>query len=285
MRLGPWLKSILIASALLLSAASPNPSALPTAKQSESAAKSQQTATKDKTQNAPQACSPVTVIIKEVPSAQKPEHITAEIEHQPYKHWWQAPNASEWALFILTVPYVVVTICLFVVTLKAANAAADSAQTARLTLQSNRPLIIVSEIIMSVAGDRTFTPTVKFRNYGRNPAIVVDISLGLQSQFDSRNLKASDLRFHQIHTTHTQVVGINKCFSEVITQMTIDPGTLNDILARTKTLIAHGCLKYRDVFPAPEPYESHFCWFYLPPPDVPPPGIFYIGPRELNVAT
>jgi hypothetical protein len=50
--------------------------------------------------------------------------------------------------------------------------------------------------------------------------------------------------------------------------------------------VAHGLITYRDVFPSSEPYKSHFCWLYLPPPNSSDAqGSFYIEPKELNWTT
>ena len=126
--------SILIASALLLSAAKNGSVLPPNSEKNERTAKAHEHRTAPKGETAPQACSSVTVIIKEIP-APETNQVTAVIQQQPYEHWWDSPNAPEWALFFLTVPYVLVSIGMFVVTKRTASAAKDAADAAKASLR------------------------------------------------------------------------------------------------------------------------------------------------------
>src|SRR6266852_769409 len=88
---------MLIASALLLSAARIGSAFPPNPERHERTPNPHKYGAHTKSQAAPQA-SPVTVTVKEVP-APEAKRITAVIQQQPYKHWWERPNRPEWALF------------------------------------------------------------------------------------------------------------------------------------------------------------------------------------------
>jgi hypothetical protein len=135
----PLLTSILIALALFLGAARNGSSSPLNPERRERIPDPHRHGAHTQTQATPQACPSVTVIVKEVP-APKGERITAIIQQQPYSHWWKAPNAPEWAVFFLTVPYVLVSIGLFVMTKSAANAARDAVQVSKSAV---RPYIWV----------------------------------------------------------------------------------------------------------------------------------------------
>jgi hypothetical protein len=115
----PLLMSILIASALFLSAAR-NGNALPSSEKSEQTTNGHNQTVGSKVQDTPQSRPSVTLLIKEIPASEL-KQITAAIQQQAYKHWWNAPNAPEWALFFLTVPYVLVSIWLLLVTRRQAQ--------------------------------------------------------------------------------------------------------------------------------------------------------------------
>ena len=86
----------------------------------------------------PAAWPSITVVIRE-PAAPGAKAIMAVIQQQPYHHFWNSPNAPQWALFFLTIPYILVTVGLFVVTKTIASAAK---QQAALVLAVERPLIV-----------------------------------------------------------------------------------------------------------------------------------------------
>jgi hypothetical protein len=141
-----WRKSfclILIPALLATSANAQSPTQGP-AEKSESAARPHEDATASQKQISPDAWPSVAVVAKE-PPAPTATKIIAVLEQQPYKHWWDSPNAPEWALFFLTIPYVSVTIGLFVVTKKVANVAR---QQAVLLLAVERPLITLIAVTL-----------------------------------------------------------------------------------------------------------------------------------------
>jgi hypothetical protein len=181
---------ILIASALLLSAARSASALPPNSKKSERTTKTHNHRATAENRTTPQACPSVTVIVKEIP-APEAKQITAVIQQQPHQHWWQSQNAPEWALFFLTIPYVIVSVGLFVVTWRAADAAESSAgaalisaQVAKQAIHTDRPLVIVEAFDAGVDAQRfSFSPVVNFRNFGNSPAILIEVCLGLQTVF------------------------------------------------------------------------------------------------------
>lgn len=110
-----WLVAILIPSALLLSLARSARALPPSSKKGERSAKAPEKGGKAGHLDSPAACPSVTVIVKER-SAPEAKQIATLIRRQSYEHWWESPNAPEWALFLLTIPYVIVTGGLFYLT-------------------------------------------------------------------------------------------------------------------------------------------------------------------------
>ncbi len=159
-----------IASALLLSAAGNAGALPPSSKKTEGAAKEQQRRTYGQNQATPQSCPSVTVVFKEIP-APEAKQITAVIQQQPYEHWWQGPHGAEWALFLLTIPYVAVSIGLFAVTKKAADAAKGSAVVAQQALEiTNRARVSIEDVEISVGAAAV---SFNLRNSGAVPATAI----------------------------------------------------------------------------------------------------------------
>jgi hypothetical protein len=96
------------------------------------------------------------------------QQIAAVIQEGSYNHWWQSPNAPEWALFFLTVPYVLVSIGLLVVTGKAANAAKRSADALALT---NRAFVLFDDRISPDPREKSEL-TYWLSNSGHTPAYI-----------------------------------------------------------------------------------------------------------------
>jgi hypothetical protein len=169
-----WFVLILIASALILNAAS-NANALPpNPSKRERATQPQAHSTSGKVKTAPQPCPAVTVVIQQIPPANQTQRITAVIQQDPYKHWWNAPNGPEWALFILTIPYVLITGGLFCLNWKATNiankgadAAKENARTAEIAFYTTtRPWVLVSDFQI---GPYDVGPTVTYKIYNTGP--------------------------------------------------------------------------------------------------------------------
>ena len=176
--------SILIASALLLSAAKGVNALPPNPSKRDRTAQPQAQRTSDKKSAATQPCPAVTVVIQQIPPANQTQRITAVIQDKPYKHWWDAQNAPEWALFILTIPYVVITGGLLCANLKAislakqsADAASKNAETAELAFYTTtRPWVLVSDFKIGLY-DSGPTVTYKVYNAGPLPALLHGIEI------------------------------------------------------------------------------------------------------------
>ena len=169
-----------------------------------------------------------------------------------------------------------------------AAAALESAQAAKMALHADRPLIIVREIIMTVVPDgHNFTAVATFRNYGHSPAILIDVYLGLETKRGDEvpSLTKGNLQQYTRHSIQKQVLGDGEDLSEMITTKFVAPQIFREILNRETVQVAHGLVRYRGTFELSQPYESRFCWFYLPPYDGMPNGLFVIGPKELNTTT
>jgi hypothetical protein len=115
MRLKPLSLLIPIGLVLLLIAGS-NATPSPTdSEKSERTVSPQKMGTNPNNGATIQACPSTTVVIKEIPAPQA-KQIIAIIHQEPYRYWWNGPNGPAWALFLLTIPYVGVTVGLFVLT-------------------------------------------------------------------------------------------------------------------------------------------------------------------------
>jgi hypothetical protein len=120
-------------------------------------------------------CPSITVIVKEIPT-DKTKQITPVIQQGPYKHWWEKPNGPEWALFWLTIPYVLVSVGLFCATWRQGTLAK------RALTELERPWVFAS-IKDPVGWNRFWTAdeeemSVAFewsiQNCGRTPAFLID---------------------------------------------------------------------------------------------------------------
>jgi hypothetical protein len=120
---------ILILLASVLSGAKGASALPPNPKKSQRTADAHKHGATSESDTSPEACPSVTVILKEIP-APEAKKITAVIQPQPYEHWWDSPNAPSWAIFFLTIPYVLVSVGAFVVAYRAANSAQSSADAA-----------------------------------------------------------------------------------------------------------------------------------------------------------
>jgi len=173
---------------------------------------------------------------------------------------------------------------------RSADAAFDSAQAAKLALHVNRPLVIVQEVRVTLReNDYSLTPRVVFRNYGHSPAILLETYLGLEtcSGEEVRNLTEDTVKQWKYtrHSVQTQVVADGETAEEPITINFLFPKAFAEVLNKETAQVAHGLVRYRGAFELLEPYESRFCWIYVPPWGEWPNGFFVIGPKELNKTT
>jgi len=216
------------------------------------------------------------VVVKEVP-APKGEHATAVIQQQPYSHWWQAPNAPEWALFFLTVPYVLVSIGLFVMTKRAANAASDSAKAAldnaKTLIASERPWINIERLEL---GELEPTDPIKLvglmftiKNTGRGPAFIhrlrtrLVVVTGMPQAPDLPSMPDySKCRVDQWNGSLISGQGQHPHFAR------LEGGVLDDATHRRITklqessLVFYGAIEYCDG--RGESHDTGFCCVFFP---------------------
>jgi hypothetical protein len=242
----------------------------------------------DKHEITPQPHPMVTVIVQQIP-AKEAQRITAIIQEQPYKHWWKAPNAPEWALFILTIPYVVVSVGLFWMTWKAADAAKEAADATYLTVVSSRPYLLPESIAFG-PNTRVFNsgikwpphdqgveipipaPTITFKNHGRSAAIVSNIMASLAPvEFFDYDPKQQGVHerlkgglFNEI-TIFNRFIAPDRLFSIVaLTKLTQGWTITREQFQRMRSLewalVAYGRIEYRDTFGSKSSYRTDFCW-------------------------
>jgi hypothetical protein len=115
------------------------------------------------------------VVVKEIP-AEEAKQITAVIQQGPYKHWWEKPNRPEWALFLLTIPYVLVSVGLL------CTAWRQSTLAKRALTELERPWVFAS-IKDPIGGNRFWTANTEemkiafewsIQNCGRTPGFLID---------------------------------------------------------------------------------------------------------------
>jgi hypothetical protein len=236
--------------------------ASPPPKESKGAAAGKASDTRSENRTTP----PVTVIIKEIP-APPTKQITAVIQQQPYEHWWQGPQGPEWALFWLTIPYVLVTTGLFVSTRRAANAAKDAAIAAKLALQADRPLLLPLKGELQGfdgnPGDLTGAH-LTFKNFGNGPALIKRILIRLNhvgkypAKGDFSQCKEKLVRVFAVAAGGTLALATDSKDGWT------DLLDMDEIHAGRRALICYGCIYYADAID--NPFETWFFWYYLPHP-------------------
>ena len=164
-----------IAWALFLSGGSP---LTPNPPKSRKIVQTQDNSAKSENHYSPHPHPPIVTVGEKEASAPELKQITVIIQQQSYKHWWQTASAPEWALFVLTIPYVVVTIALFVVGRRSADAAKENADSLvnieRAWLMLDR-LDSLTLVAMPLAGQPTISGAVfEYRNFGRTPSWIVE---------------------------------------------------------------------------------------------------------------
>jgi hypothetical protein len=274
---------ILIALALLQSVARSASALPPNPSDRHRAAHSQESGARDKQSATAQPCPAVTVVVQQIPPKEA-QRITAVIQEQPYKHWWEAPYAPEWALFILTIPYVIISAGLFRVSWKAANAAKESADAAlataeatKLALAADRPFLMAEEPdIDPLSCDVLICATLHFRNRGKGPAIIDRLAFSLEPAPDEPD-------FHTLIATANPekqiievVIGpaeksshyIVYCYSEVRPIRTksgaidIHSPLVKLLLDKKERLTLSGFVEYHDT--SGNPHITEFVWRYMP---------------------
>jgi hypothetical protein len=290
-RSNTWYALILIASASLLSAASVG---------SGNEKHQNQTSTHNRggEHKADHATPSFTIVVQPAP-VQIIQPSPAVEQKKPQQKWYERPTVTDWGILGVTLLYALISIGLLRATKRqaklataalkettvAADAARDSADAAKLALHADRPLIIVQEITMTVGiavGQESFAPKVTFHNYGHSPAILLEAFMGLttKSREDIARLDDTHLMEFTRHSIQKQVLGQGESLCEMITVKFVLPTLFQEMERGEKVQVAHGLIRYRGAFEMTEPYESHFCWFYIPQS-----GGFVIGPKELNRTT
>ncbi|MGA3230090.1 MAG: hypothetical protein ABSD51_09100 [Candidatus Binatus sp.] len=154
---------------------------------------------------------------------------------------------------------------------------------------SDRPFVTVA----AVDRDRSysdFRPCAQFQNSGNSPAVIVEIVFGFNTKpFDlsSREpliphivapdysvLSSLPLPKHVLASRETMTIGYGLAY--------FSDAEWKDILAGEMRIAVFGKIYYRDAAGKEPPYEQPFYWFYSPPGEITPEGIFYLGPDELN---
>src|SRR5579862_9765178 len=158
---------ILIVLALLQSIVRSASALPPNASDRHKTAQAQVSGARDKHSATAQPCPAVTVVVQQIPPKEA-QRITAVIQDEPYDHWWQGPRGPEWALFLLTIPYVIISAGLLYVSWRSANAAMVAARAAALAVGADRSFLEVEK--PELKGTNLFVAHFHFKNRGNRPA-------------------------------------------------------------------------------------------------------------------
>lgn len=264
---------ILIALALLQSVARSANAPPPNPSDRDRAAHTQAGGARDQQSATTQPCPAVTVVVQQIPPKEA-QRITAIIQEQPYKHWWEAPHAPEWALFILTIPYVIISGGLFYVSWKAADAAMVAAQAAALALGADRSFLEVEK--PELKGTNLFVAHFHFKNRGKRPAVIDRLAFSFEpresepEQPDYRALIATATPQKQIAELVIGSAGESStyyahCFDAKPIQIASSydrRGPLFKLLDEKKALTLFGFAEFHDT--SGESHVSEFVWGYVP---------------------
>ena len=176
-------------------------------------------------------------------------------------------------------------------TRKAAQAANDSAKAAKLALQADRPLLIAEAFVGRNINDRAdyyldaTLVELKIRNCGKGPAIITEF-IGDLRLVDELPLPP-DFRECSPMPIKQTVIGAGDaadCFIRyrdgkiVLFLPERDAARIQESLV---TLAVYGIIRYTDIFE--NSYETGFAMFYLPRRYQLRYGIaFFLGPKEYN---
>jgi hypothetical protein len=144
----------------------------------------------------------------------------------------------------------------------AADAAKQNADAARLTLKSDRPYLLVEKAELAGFPPKTSMSIVvakfTFRNYGKGPALIHEVVLKLKVVSE----RPAPRDFSGCKEWKATVDAVTPAERLVIPTDFVD-GSIGEedttaVINGSKTLIAYGQLRYRDVFD--NPYETGFFW-------------------------
>jgi hypothetical protein len=251
-----WLKRccllVLIAGPFLLSGV--RALALPAnPEEAERAPKSQRDGATAQRHTSPEACPSVTVIVKE-PPAQEPKQIAAVIQRQPYEHFWDAPNAPEWALFFLTIPYVLVSGGLLIATRRQAEFVEKS-----LTVVERAYI----DLRVSFEDSKEPIPDAvrcTVFNNGRTPAILTELSY-IHKVYE---VVPAEPEYSPPETGDTFVApddpGLFASRSGAIKNLNLTADQWEEIKAGTRHLCVVGFVAYKDM--SGDSHKTGFGWTF-----------------------
>ncbi len=248
---------ILIALALLSSAVraqalQPNPEV------AEISATSKQYGAETQHRTSPEARPSVTVVVKE-PPAQETKQIIAVIQQQPYKHWWDSPNAPEWALFFLTIPYVLISVGLLRATLRQAKLTEDAliADKRAFVFASNLEPFWIHDPISGLYNWR-------LRPQWRNTGETATKNLTLHAECEIRNAPLPPVYFfnYQGEDVEKGFIGPKaELLGGAVPHVgAITPMDIVESQNGRRFIYLWGWVKYSDMFPNTPKHTTHFCW-------------------------
>jgi hypothetical protein len=275
-----------IASVLLLSAASPQsratPGPRPTAGSRDDAPNASNASSPIKTKLAEASPTPIPV----VPSAFENKSSSTTEKNDYEKRQYRLNVLQTWfngGLAIFTLFLVVIGVYqgyqlrrTVLATKQSADAAKESADAAKvsadaakITVQAGRPYLLVEkgELKGFDLPNEITEAILTFKNFGKRPALISRIVLRLNHVEVGKYPAKGDFSECVEKSSAVYAVGIDDTF-----QITTDakdgwvaPLNMEDIREGKRALICYGCLYYTDTI-GNDSYETSFFWYYLPHP-------------------
>jgi hypothetical protein len=177
----------------------------------------------------------------------------------PYEHWWDATNAPEWALFFLTIPYVLVSIGLFRATRRQSKLTEDALIADKRAFVSADGLWYFWEPVANT-NLYIFRLQPRYKNTGSTPTK----NLRSHVECDIRN---AVLPPGHVFTDQNESVGSGMIpphgeanGGQAPQDTPITPQDIVEAQALRRFIYLWGWIKYRDVFPNTSEHTTRFCW-------------------------
>jgi hypothetical protein len=259
---------ILIASALLLSAS---------VGRGDEKHQNQSSAHRHETDSQSRKATPaLTIVVEPAPVQIIQSHSSDEKENAEQK-WYQRPTITDWGILVVTLVYTGISIGLFVIAKRSADAAMVAAQAAARALGADRSFLEIEK--PDLKGTNLFVAHFHFKNRGKRPAVIDKLSFSFepteqqqpdQPPPDYKALIARATPQKQIAELVIGAAGESStyyahCFDVKPIQIAGGydrRGPLFNLLNEQKLLTLSGIVEFHDT--SGDSHVSEFIWSYAP---------------------
>jgi len=254
---------ILIALALLLSAS---------AGQGDEKHQNQPSAHRHETDSQPRKATPAFTIIVQPAPVQIIQSRSSDEKENAEQEWYQRPTVTDWGILIITLVYTGISIGLFVIAKRSADAAMAAAQAAVLALGADRSFLETEK--PDLKGSSIFVAFFHFKNRGKRPAVIDRLAFSFEPTEEEPDYKALIATATPQKQLAELVIGAGgessqynaHCFGAKPIQTAsgsyVRRETLFKLLDEKKTLTLFGFVEFHDT--SGESRVSEFAWSYVP---------------------